>query len=108
MFTHIPLGKPTLADLNNHVREKVAAKWWDLGTQLISDEKLSIVECDEGKHVEACCSQMFRVWLQVDDSASWAKLVRALREPSVAQNTLADEVEMKFVTGNKVFQLLCF
>ena len=107
MFTHI-LGKPTLRDLKNHVREKVAAKWWDLGTQLISDEKLLIIECDQGKHVEACCSQMFKVWLEVDVSASWAKLVRALREPSVAQNALADEVEMKFVTGKKVFQLLCF
>ena len=90
------LGKPDLLDLNNHVRPKVAAQWRDLGAQLISDDKLKIIEYDEGKHAEACCSRMFQVWLQVDVTASWVKLVKALRKPSVAHNALADEIEVRF------------
>ena len=78
------------------MRPKVAAQWRDLGAQLISDDRLNIIERDEGKHVEDCCSQMFRVWLRVDVTASWVKLVKALREPSVAHNALADEIEVKF------------
>ena len=78
------------------MRPKVAAQWCDLGAQLISDDKLKIIEYDEGKHAEACCSRMFQVWLQVDVTASWVKLVKALRKPSVAHNPLADEIEVRF------------
>jgi len=94
---------PTLKELNDHVRPKVAPKWYDLGVELLSMErvdKLDVIRHDNPGDAEACCTEMFKFWLQEDTMASWTKLVRALRSPAVDQIVLADEIEEVFVTGN--------
>ena len=46
------LDPPSQKELNNHVVQKVADKWWDLGVQLLNDEsKLKIIKADHAKEV---------------------------------------------------------
>ena len=97
---HVGLDVPTLKEFNDHVRLKVALKWYDLGVELLSIERVDIIKHDNPQDVEACCTEMFKFWLQEDTMASWTKLVRALRSTSVGQIVLADEIEKKFITGS--------
>jgi len=62
-------------------------------------DKLDVIRHNNPVDAEACCTEMFKFWLQEDTAASWTKLVRALRSPAVDQLVLADEIEKKFVTG---------
>ena len=62
-------------------------------------DKLGVIRHNNPGDAEACCTEMFKFWLQEDTMASWTKLVRALRSPAVDQLVLADEIEEVFVTG---------
>ena len=50
---------------------------------------------------------MFILWLKTDNTASWEKLVNALKSPSVGLTVLADKIERKFVTGMCMLIVLC-
>ena len=58
-------------------------KWKDLGVELLSTvdngvAKLDIICKNNPKDVEACCTEMFKHWLENAADASWDKLVEAL------------------------------
>jgi len=94
--------KPTLDQLNQTVLAKVSPNWYDFGVQLLSPkhvDMLHTIRQNNPKDTETCCAEMFKLWLK-DSTATWTRLVCALKSPSVGQYTLAAEIEKRFVPGN--------
>ena len=82
-FIQVAANKPKLDDLNRDVRPKVAEKWYDLGIQLLSGvengvDQLRIILKNKPADVEACCTEMFRFWLNNVNDASWEKMAKAV------------------------------
>ena len=103
----VDLNVPTLQQLNAHVRRQAAVHWKDLGIELLDVDLISIIECNDSRDVERCCTNMFKLWLKTDTKASWENLVNALKSKSVGLIVLADEIERKFVTGMCMLIVLC-
>ena len=94
------MSKPKLDDLNKLVRPKVAKKWQDLGIELLSAvengvAKLDIIRDNYPKDAEACCTEMFKYWLDNADDASWNKLVAAVE--AIGYKVLAKELKGMYV-----------
>ena len=59
----------------------LAARWHDLGTQLLTDDTvgvLDVIKADHPNDVSACCNKMFEKWLELQPDASWSQLIIAL------------------------------
>ena len=75
-------------------------KWKDLGVKLLGSShtgKLNVIEANSPKNVEECCTNMFQYWLDVDPTATWNKLIAALKE--IGLNTLSEEIIMNLLNG---------
>ena len=75
-------------------------KWKDLGLQLLGSRhagKLDVIEANSPKNVEECCTKMFKNWLDVDPTATWNKLIAALKE--IGLNTLSEKITMDLLKG---------
>jgi len=75
-------------------------KWKDLGLQLLGSRhagKLDVIEANSPKNVEECCTKMFQYWLDVDPTATWNKLIAALKE--IGLNTLSEKITMDLLKG---------
>ena len=99
MYTlfHIDLTGPMLGQLNDAIHSKVASKWYDLGVKLLGNTyEIDIIKYNYPNNAEACCTEMFKVWLQRDANASWSNLVSALRAPSMGLHVFAKELNEKF------------
>ena len=97
--------------LNKHVREKVCAagttKWRDLGIALMGQDAVSgldVIRTNHPNNVEERCSRMFSKWQQETTTASWEKLLDALKEVNLIQ--LASELEelLSIEQGNRISQ----
>ena len=91
---------PTISLLNIHVRDKVAPSWYDLGVQLLScgqSEKLDVIKQNYPTDADMCCTEMFKHWLDVDNEASWNKLIAALEQ--IGQNVLAENIRRNVLKG---------
>ena len=96
----VDVNKPTLQLLNRHVKPQATCKWKSLGAELnIEAGRLDIIEENNPGNVENCCTEMFNIWLRIDNEASWAKLVNALKAPDVELNVLAEEIARRFEVG---------
>ena len=59
----------------------MAARWHDLGTQLLTDDTvgvLDVIKADHPNDVSACCNKMFVKWLELQPDATWNQLFTAL------------------------------
>ena len=59
----------------------MAARWHDLGTQLLTDDAvgvLDVIKADHPNDVCACCNKMFVKWLELQPDATWSQLITAL------------------------------
>ena len=93
--------KPTLKDFNNMIRDQVATQWYALGVQLLPNHHpLDIIKANKSTDVVACSTEMFNYWLQVDTTASWSKLIEALRE--INKHELAESISKKVLQGNSI------
>ncbi|XP_065908214.1 uncharacterized protein [Dysidea avara] len=84
--------------------DSVGTKWYDLGIELLDDkdcDKLDAIQSDHSKDVSSCCTQMFKLWLNLQPSASWNQLIQALREPNIGKDGLAKEIETKIKSINQ-------
>ena len=75
-------------------------KWKDLGIHLLGSGhsgKLDVIETNSPKNVEECCTNMFQYWLDVDPTATWNKLISALKE--IGLNTLSEKLTMDLLKG---------
>ena len=96
-------NRPTLKLLNKF-KDSVGTKWYDLGIELLDDkdcDKLDAIQSDHSKDVSSCCTQMFKLWLNLQPSASWNQLIQALREPNIGKDGLAKEIETKIKSINQ-------
>ena len=75
-----------MKDIDNHVVEKWASKWKELGSRLNMGENLiENIEYDYPIDCERCCRIMLCKWLEETAHPTWDTLIRALGE--VSDNT---------------------
>ena len=105
MYTFIILkgsDTPNLTEIINYkIRDKVTVDWRDLGVQLLHDDlqdQLDIIDKNNPRDVKACCTEMFKHWLQVDSTASWNKLVEALRR--IDKYHLAESISIEILQSS--------
>ena len=98
--------KPTIKLLIKHVRLNIASRWYDLGTQLLSSDqckKLDTIELDHRNNVEMCCTKMLVFWLEVDATATWDKLIKALQ--CVGLDAVAETINQVVLKGTHLHML---
>ena len=105
IITNILVGKnrPTLKLLNKF-KDSIGEKWYDLGIELLDDKdccKLDQIRVNYPKDVSTCCTQMFKLWLEKQPSASWNQLIEALREHNIGMDELATKIEAKIKSINE-------
>ena len=96
--------RPTIALFNQFVRVSVVTKWKDLGVQLLGSShsgKLDVIEANSSKNVEECCTNMFKYWLDVEPTATWNKLILALKE--IGLNTLSEKITIDILKGTCMY-----
>ena len=64
--------------MKNHV--DIIRHWWQLGKVLLDQDVQKLDKIDDSDDNEACCLEMFRVWLNRQRNASWSELIAALKE----------------------------
>ena len=76
-------SRPSLKDLVNRVSpDVVAIKWYELGLELLEqkhEHELEIIGKDARDDAKISCRKMFKRWLEIDEEASWEKVIQALR-----------------------------
>ena len=85
-------AKPILRELVDYV-DDVALEWWNIGLNLLdnSEARLAIINKDYSDNRQRC-TQMFRLWLQIDTNASWEKLIRVLKLPAIGLPVVAEKI----------------
>ena len=81
---YVGSDRPEISELHKHVKKEVSTRWYDLGVQLLGHDRehvnqLKIIKYNNPSDSEKCCVELFEYWLQVDTTASWNKLITALR-----------------------------
>ena len=92
-----------MRDLVRHVLPHVAARWYDLGLQLLhekNENELTFIESDATNDIKTCCRKMFAKWKETDELASWDKLIDALK--SIGLNTAASDLKKLLRQGEYV------
>ena len=77
----------------------MATKWYELGLELLDDnqaKQLDIIKANSNPDVTKCCREMFKYWLDAHPTASWYKLMDALRATGIEENTVAATLESNF------------
>ena len=97
IYSHVGLQGhvPSLPDLYYYEVVRVCVVNWVYLAILLGLE-MSTVKMIEANHpgrVRECCVEMFKEWLQRDGTASWSKLVAALRHPTISKESLAARLE---------------
>ena len=85
LTAHVVLDSPPrLKDLFNIVTPDYAAQWKVIGTLLdISTGHLNGIERSFPANAFWCCNRMLEIWLEIDTSASWKKLIQVIDSPAV-------------------------
>ena len=87
---------PTPKQLRNILKPDtsgLAARWYDLGQELLSDDTvgvLDVIRADHPNDTSACCNKMFVKWLELQPSATWSELIVALSD--IGMKTVAENV----------------
>ena len=100
---------PTPKQLRNILKPDtsgLAARWHDLGTQLLTADNVGILDMIKANHpndVSACCSKMFVMWLELQPNATWSQLIAALI--MIGMNVQAENVIKCLAEGKILFCL---
>ena len=88
-------GKPTLAELCEHVR--VGTKWYTFGVLL----KLDTTKLDSIRVMNEDSSfktlKMFELWLSSKAKAMRRDIIETLQKPTIAENFIAEEYKRSLV-----------
>jgi len=98
-FSTTVYSKPTIKVLqNSKIIAAIGPKWYELGIELLDDDRVIYLETIKANHNEAtrCCITMFIHWLQSEPSATWHQLAEALKAPGVEMSNVAAMVEELF------------
>ena len=83
-------NKPELKELVNYSKH-ITYIWKTIALHLkISAHRIDIINIDFKDSVELKCYEMFKTWLQSDDSSCWCHFAQALR--TAGSHKIADEV----------------
>ena len=75
--------KPLMKDIDNHVVERWASKWKELGSQLnIGEHLIRNIEHDCPSDCGKCCRIMLSKWLEETSHPTWGALMSAVDEVS--------------------------
>ena len=94
---------PTPKQLRNILKPEtsgLAIRWYDLGTQLFTDDTtgtLHVIEVDHPNDASACCNKMFTKWLELQPNATWSQLIIAL--VNIGMNAAAENVIECLIKG---------
>jgi len=68
-----------------HITPQYATQWRVIGMQLgLPHERLDVIERDYFHKATQCCNAMLKKWLEMDATASWAKLFTVIESPPVS------------------------
>ena len=93
--------RPEEKFLNRYAREQLCAMepqiWKDLGLELLGKESNNALGVIENNHSDVTirCSNMFELWLRKQPTASWRKLIQAMKQLKL--NSLADQIESQLI-----------
>ena len=96
MKNHVVRYRWALDPLNKHVKKEATNKWYDLGIELLENEdveELNTIRNNYPRDGGACCTEMFKLWLRKQPKATWNQLIKALKEPGIEMNKLANTIE---------------
>ena len=100
MFYSITVNsKPTIRVLqNSKIIATIGPKWYELGIQLLDDDKVAQLEIIKTNDSEVTrqCAAMLMYWLQSHSTATWHQLLEALKTPVVDLNNVVAMVEVLF------------
>lgn len=68
-------------------------KWYSIGLNLLDKhgKKLDVIEGDNSRSSEDCCTEMFKTWLEYNPKASWKQLIAVLER--IELNTAAKNIK---------------
>ena len=79
VYCFAEVSKPTLRELYEKVTPHFATHWKRIGVFLnIRCGELDAIESDFVRNCQECCDRMLAKWLDVDTTASWEKLRKAV------------------------------
>ena len=88
-----------MRDLNRHIVEQQAAQWERLGLEFgLNDYHIANISKDNPNRSVTCCRVMLQKWLDIDPSATWAKLYDAIKKIKLSSTTTV--VWEKFMVRN--------
>ena len=94
-FNQFLNGKPTIAELCEHIR--VGTKWYTFGVLL----KLDTTELDSIRVMNEDTSfktlKMFELWLSFNPKAMRRDIIETLQKPTIAENVIAEEYKRTLV-----------
>ena len=91
-------SKPSAKKLQRYMIPDVATKWYELGLELFDEKeehKLNIIKSNHGNDAKKCCLEMFLLWLENNNDATWYQIVEALKSPGVELSVVAVDLEKK-------------
>ena len=86
----------------------LAARWHDLGTELLTDDTvgiLDVIKIDHPNDAITCCNKMFVKWLELQPNATWSQLITALC--NIGMNTAAEVIKHSIKGLLHKYKLLC-
>ena len=96
--THYTLGTdhPALRELYRHVKELIAAKWFDVGVELFEEDdvkQLYIIKASNVGNADACCTEMLSLWHEKYPKVTWNDFIMALKAKNVGLHLTASIIE---------------
>ena len=82
--------------MKNH--DDIVRHWRDLANVLLDQDFQKLTKVDDPDDNEACCLEMFTLWLNQQRNASWSKLIAALKEVELIAT--AEAVSEQLRLGN--------
>ena len=87
-YYHTGDERPDMRDLNRHIVEQQAAQWERLGLEFgLKDYHIANISKDNPNRSVTCCRVMLQKWLDIDPSATWAKLDDAIKKIKLPSTT---------------------
>ena len=97
-----------MRNLSKHVIPLVAAKWYELGLELLEtkhEAELDVIETNSKDDAIKCCRKMFSKWLQLQSHrATWNRLIQAIK--NIQLNSVASKVEELLLQGKVIIGVI--